>query len=433
MVSLRIVKRKDLKLVPRRYRIFGMLAMLFICIFVLVLPTSLIFKREMARNKKTFAVMNIDKDDMDPTKGGLQNRNQINVFLKVADVDLKLERMKVFVSFVPTGIFAQRGTVHPGTLNIQGTTPISIQLGDSNNQTVRSGDIISRMELNLPLKNGDVEDFPFDGFDSRVTVSLRYSDFPTQVPPVGLVADGSIQNFNIDPVIDSGVDNFGIPTTAVRFSIGRSSLNKGFAVFLIGMMWLLSLSAVGVAIDLIIRKEAVSESILGMLVGLLFALPALRNSIPGAPPIGAMIDILGFFWNMAFVGIAALMMMGWYLIKQTEAGLVVADDADDELDDTNVDKKEKRRIADEEMGLNAETGKGKETTAATKKRRESFESVDTLVSDEFQEHLETLEKTLDKNFPERNHEDITTASSSGQSQDGPWNNGTTTTTTKPDL
>ncbi|KAI8926398.1 hypothetical protein BC831DRAFT_229063 [Entophlyctis helioformis] len=37
---------------------------------------------------------------------------------------------------------------------------------------------------------------------------------------------------------------------------------------------------------------------------LLFALPALRNSQPGAPPIGCTADVAGFFWNMLITGLA---------------------------------------------------------------------------------------------------------------------------------
>ncbi len=41
--------------------------------------------------------------------------------------------------------------------------------------------------------------------------------------------------------------------------------------------------------------------------GLLFGLPALRNTQPAAPPIGTAADVYGFFWNMILVALSGML------------------------------------------------------------------------------------------------------------------------------
>jgi hypothetical protein len=43
-----------------------------------------------------------------------------------------------------------------------------------------------------------------------------------------------------------------------------------------------------------------------MSIGLLFALPSLRNVQPDVPIIGSAIDVLGFFWNMSMIAFAVM-------------------------------------------------------------------------------------------------------------------------------
>ncbi len=71
-------------------------------------------------------------------------------------------------------------------------------------------------------------------------------------------------------------------------------------------MWVLSLTILTLAVTLWFRERKVEPGTIGISTGLLFALPAIRNTQPGAPIIGCIADTSGFFWNMALVALAGI-------------------------------------------------------------------------------------------------------------------------------
>lgn len=44
------------------------------------------------------------------------------------------------------------------------------------------------------------------------------------------------------------------------------------------------------------RKRDVPPPVIALFATMLFALPSVRNLQPGVPPIGASVDIIGFYW-----------------------------------------------------------------------------------------------------------------------------------------
>jgi len=53
-----------------------------------------------------------------------------------------------------------------------------------------------------------------------------------------------------------------------------------------------------------------------MPVALIFALPALRNVQPGVPQVGAYCDVVGFFWNVGLVAMAAVAISSVWLVRK---------------------------------------------------------------------------------------------------------------------
>jgi hypothetical protein len=51
---------------------------------------------------------------------------------------------------------------------------------------------------------------------------------------------------------------------------------------------------------------------------MLFALPAVRNTQPGSPPIGITMDVVGFFWNLGLVTVAALVLLYRYSFQDSK-------------------------------------------------------------------------------------------------------------------
>jgi len=64
------------------------------------------------------------------------------------------------------------------------------------------------------------------------------------------------------------------------------------------------------------KARIVSAPLLAMPIILIFALPALRNVQPGVPAVGAYCDVVGFFWNIGLVSMAAVAISTVWLIRK---------------------------------------------------------------------------------------------------------------------
>ncbi|CAO3614700.1 unnamed protein product [Cunninghamella blakesleeana] len=89
-------------------------------------------------------------------------------------------------------------------------------------------------------------------------------------------------------------------------SVSRNSATKGFSLFIVVLSWILSLCQFFLASQSLLRNREMTPQILALPAALLFALPNLRNSQPGVPLAGIVLDMAGFYWNMALVAISLI-------------------------------------------------------------------------------------------------------------------------------
>lgn len=95
----------------------------------------------------------------------------------------------------------------------------------------------------------------------------------------------------------------------------RGLATKSYSMMVLLLMWMLSAAILVLSVTLWFRDRIVEPPTIAVSVTLLFALPALRNSQSGAPPIGSVEDTAGFYWNMAFISVAALLLLTNYIVK----------------------------------------------------------------------------------------------------------------------
>ena len=83
----------------------------------------------------------------------------------------------------------------------------------------------------------------------------------------------------------------------LKLTFARSSINVFFPIFMTMIMWMLIVAETMIFLPYYLeKKKADAPGIPLGCVGILFALPNIRNTMPGAPPLGVVLDFAAYFW-----------------------------------------------------------------------------------------------------------------------------------------
>jgi len=166
------------------------------------------------------------------------------------------------------------------------------------------------------VADGDPNHYPFDVYTVEVPYAvssgdiLAHSDAPF-VPWSGY-AYGVLQNYRFDVQF---IPQSRTSVVILQIAVTRAATTKGFALFIVMLMWALSISAAVIAVQVWFRMRDVPAPLLAVFVSLLFALPAVRNTQPAVPPIGTLLDAVSLFWNMVIVAFSNIAVMTAYLFQ----------------------------------------------------------------------------------------------------------------------
>lgn len=106
-----------------------------------------------------------------------------------------------------------------------------------------------------------------------------------------------------------------IGTTWLQADMRRTASTLVFVIIMLTMMSFLAILALWMSRDLRTARSGTSILQAGLLIGFLFSIPGIRQSLPGAPPLGAYIDVLIYFWVLIAV-IGALLSFVYAAIRQ---------------------------------------------------------------------------------------------------------------------
>jgi hypothetical protein len=151
------------------------------------------------------------------------------------------------------------------------------------------------------LDGGDPNEYPFDVYFFESYIICAH-DNGTEVP-LSLKVMGTLQGWKFNFKITG-------PVSALKLAINakRSVTTYAFSMLLFLVMWLLSCGAFMLTMCYV-TFDFVEPPLIAILGTMLFALPAVRNTQPGAPPIGCILDVAGLFWNMSLVSICVFVLM----------------------------------------------------------------------------------------------------------------------------
>ncbi|WP_329619535.1 DUF4436 domain-containing protein [Streptomyces sp. NBC_01255] len=209
--------------------------------------------------------------------------DRVDVDASIQRVDAAGRELILRVQVTPRGDLAEAGGVSP-------TEDLAIQTSTSTR-----GDLsfpahsrIATMDLPVTLTGGSITDYPFDAYDAAIEFSAAQGG---RKVPVHVTLSNS------DALFAATVDASDVDGTAVfDVGLGRSNSVLIFAGFMMAAMWALAVSVLIGAWFLVTRRKGLTWPALGWMAATLFALAAFRNTAPGAPPIGCLMDYIAFLW-----------------------------------------------------------------------------------------------------------------------------------------
>ena len=129
----------------------------------------------------------------------------------------------------------------------------------------------------------------------RLNAQIRTDKGKIVSIPIAFRFQGSLHSWTFNNHIEEGQNN----QILLQLEIQNSGTTIFFSVFVIVIMWMLSLSTLTIAIVVWARKKKVDAPLISVVAIVMFSLPSIRNTQPNIPIIGCTSDSIGFLFNIA--------------------------------------------------------------------------------------------------------------------------------------
>lgn len=158
---------------------------------------------------------------------------------------------------------------------------------------LKQGKSISPQEVRL-FADGHLSQYPLDSYVADLAIVAGNADLTEVIETAAYVPTG-VQGWSLSVNSPSSEDGL----TNVTMTLSRPFVSVVFISFILFLFVLIATGTVTIAGLVIKRKRKMELGLLGAGTALLFALPSMRNALPGSPPIGAWIDVTVFLWVYA--------------------------------------------------------------------------------------------------------------------------------------
>lgn len=236
--------------------------------------------------------------------------NRIELYVTAQGVDAVQQRLLLRVEIIPHGTLAESGLDVPAKyLSLFTSSATKAQID------FPAGRPAAAQDLDVSLYDGTVSDYPFDGYDAQIAFAATVDG---RSVPIEMTFGEIDPVFHI-AVVDSKYES---STADLTVHVSRSQGTQLFAGFLMVVMWALALSVLAGAWILVTRRRGLDWTALGWMAATLFALAGMRNTAPGTPPIGCILDYAAFFWAelLTAVGVVTACALGTVIERRREPG-----------------------------------------------------------------------------------------------------------------
>ena len=213
---------------------------------------------------------------------------RVALYVQPIQIDVVNESMQVRISVVPLSdakvTIADRDFL------------LTIQRGRQVDRVqIQAGQLLPEVTIGLDLHEGDVRDYPLDRYVSLMTLaaSERAQDGNEESLPIHVTAWEGVLGFDVKA---KSVSSQRSEELRLQFAVSRTGGVAFFGVAIYGAMLVMMLCALIIGSLVFVGIRRIEVTLIGALAAVIFALPALRNALPGAPPLGVRADIFIFFW-----------------------------------------------------------------------------------------------------------------------------------------
>ncbi|MEF2530042.1 MULTISPECIES: DUF4436 family protein [Streptomyces] len=225
---------------------------------------------------------------------GSRAPDRVDVEAVVQRVDAVARELVLRVWVTPRGALGEaEGTAPAADLELQTS---GATLGDFE---FAAHERIASKDVQVALAGGSVGDYPFDTY--RTGVAFRAHMGGKEVPVRLLVADNDTLFSMTARPAPSGQEG-----AAMALALSRSGSLLVFAVFMMAVMWALAASVLLGTWYLTTRNQGLVWPALAWMAATLFALAAFRNTAPGTPPIGCVLDWFAFLWAETVIALCLI-------------------------------------------------------------------------------------------------------------------------------
>lgn len=223
--------------------------------------------------------------------------------------------------------------------------PLVLRLNDARGNTsftFPAGEVPAPIETTLALSGGSVSRYPFDSYEAGLALVLQTeqpaasdpadgsdADAPeTEQPeptPIPVIVDlvTTVTDFELvaELAVDddpNGTGDDAAPESSATFNlvdlqVSRTQTTTVYAMGIMALMWGLAVTGVLMAWAVVIWRVDTPVWVYGYFVGVLFALPPLREALPGRPPPGTLVDYAAFYWSIGIIGVTLLLLMSLWI------------------------------------------------------------------------------------------------------------------------
>jgi Domain of unknown function (DUF4436) len=238
--------------------------------------------------------------------------DRLDVSAQILSVSPLKDSMRVRFGFRPFGRYAAdefgrlASDVTVVVTTVDGYRPVQLA----------AGEIPAAINKDIELGDGSPNDYPFDRYTARIGISVFASSRAARRSiPVATVLryEEHLGNYAITPALGPETTPAAVD---LRLLIRRSAAIVTFSSMMYVAMVLVSTSVVVLTILVVVRRIELEFSMMLWSGAMLFALPAVRNSLPDSPPLGSQSDFYIFMWAEFAVALSMVTLTSSWLAKR---------------------------------------------------------------------------------------------------------------------